>query len=112
MSSVDGKRTERTAAYKVPVRSLQSILDEIGISHVHFFSLDTEGFELEILKGIDFERTHFDYLLIEIYPVQYDDIISFLFTRGYDMVDNFSNYHLETNPGWDGTHNDYLFARR
>lgn len=109
MSSIDGKRLQRTPTQQVLVRSLQSILDEVGTRHINFFSLDTEGYELNVLKGIDFNKTSFDYLLIEIYKHQYDGIVSFLLTNGYEQVENFSNYQLATHPGWDGSHNDYLF---
>jgi FkbM family methyltransferase len=111
MSSVNGNRLHRNAQQKVLVRSIQSILDEIGITHIDFFSLDTEGYELNIIKGIDFNKITFDFLLIEIYPLEYDEIISYLFERGYTMVEEFSSYNPINNPGWDGTHNDYLFKR-
>lgn len=111
MSSIQGERLGRTPTEKVQVFSLQSILDECGIQHVHFFSLDTEGYEFNILQGIDFERTVFDYLLVEI-THDYEKIVSFLAEKGYELHSNFSNYSLETNPGWDGSHNDYLFQRR
>lgn len=105
-------RTGKPKTHKVLIRSLQSILDECGIDHINFFSLDTEGYELHILKGIDFEKTTFDYLLIEIYKNQYNDIVEFLSNVGYEKVCCFSNYSLATNHGWDGTHNDYLFKRK
>jgi FkbM family methyltransferase len=111
MASLVG-RAERPSNVRVLVRSLQSILDECDIRHVHFFSLDTEGYELNILNGVDFDKTTFDYLLIEVYTYQFDDIVRFLEERGYDLVSCFSNYNSVSNPGWDGTHNDYLFKRR
>lgn len=111
MSSLTG-RLNRPKTCKVYMRSLQSILDECGVNHIHFFSLDTEGYELNILKGIDFNKTTFDYLLIEIYPHLYSDTVSFLDSKGYALVTCLSSYNLETNPFWDGTHNDYLFKRR
>jgi len=112
MSSLDGKRLNRVADLKVLVRSLQSILDDLKIDYINLFSLDTEGHELNILKGIDFSRVKFDYILIEIYANQYDEIVSFLSVKGYEMIECFSNYSLSTNPGWDGSHNDYLFKRK
>lgn len=27
----------------------------------------------------------------------------------YDLICNFSNYNKQTNPNWDGTHNNFLF---
>ena len=111
MSSVSGIRLNHKLDKITLVRSLQSILDETGISHINFFSLDTEGYELNILKGIDFSKTTFDYLLIEIYRDQYEEIISFLSAKGYELISSFSNYSYSTNPTWDGTHNDYLFKK-
>lgn len=111
MSSIGGKRQERPPEQTVLVRSLQSICDEVELKHIHFFSLDTEGYELNILKGIDFQKTTFDYLLIEIYSHQLVEIISLLNQHGYRLVENFSNYNPIDNPFWDGTHNDYLFKR-
>jgi FkbM family methyltransferase len=111
MSSVDGSRLHKPANQRVLVRSLQSILDEVNLYHINFFSLDVEGYELNVLKGIDFERTTFDYLLIEVYAKFYHQIVELLKLKGYVMVENFTNYSPKTNPDWDGTHNDYLFQR-
>lgn len=114
MSSLTGRVESRPnqQKYKVLIRSLQSILDESKINHINFFSLDTEGYEFNILNGIDFKKTIFDYMLIEIYIDEYNKIVSFLKNKGYDMVCCLSNYNKGSNPGWDGTHNDYLFTRR
>lgn len=111
MSSMDGNREHRPATERVLMRTLQSILDETNIKHVNFFSLDVEGYELNVLKGIDFNQTSFDYILIEIYHSFYQDIIEFMKLKGYELVENFTNYNTTTHPNWDGTHNDYLFQR-
>jgi FkbM family methyltransferase len=57
----------RTAGKTVEVstRRLSTILDEERIPGVDFFSLDVEGFELPVLKGIDFDRHRFRYILVE-----------------------------------------------
>ena len=111
MSSIEGKRLNRSLNKRVLMRSLQSILDEENLHHINFFSLDVEGYEYNILRGIDFSKTIFDYLLIEIYNFDYEQICNFLLEQGYDMVELFSLYD-ETMSDWDGTHNDYLFKRR
>lgn len=110
MSSFTNRR-KKPANQKVLIRSLQSILDECNIRHINFFSLDTEGYELNILKGIDFNKTTFDYLLIEIYTNQYDTIVEFLHNNGYELDCCLTNYNKRDNPIWDGTHNDYLFKK-
>lgn len=53
-----------------------------------------------MLKGLNLNKYRPTYLLIEIYNVSFDDIHNHL-------TEN--NYNKEDNPGWDGTHNDYLF---
>lgn len=111
MSSVNGERLNNSHLIQVYLRSLQSILDEVGITHIDFFSLDTEGYEFNILKGIDFEKTEIDYMLIEIYIKDYVKIVTYLFDNGYEMIDSFTNYNKVSNPDWDGTHNDYLFKK-
>ncbi|MEI8366531.1 MAG: FkbM family methyltransferase [Parachlamydiaceae bacterium] len=112
MSSINGTRLGREAENVTQVRSLQSILDEVDVQHINFFSLDTEGYEFNILKGIDFNKTTFDYLLIETYSHNHQEIIDLLSSHGYEMVECFSNYSKETNPEWDGLHNDYLFRAK
>jgi FkbM family methyltransferase len=47
-------------------KTLNRILDKIKApKKIDFFSLDVEGDELNVLKGIDFKRYHFLYILIE-----------------------------------------------
>jgi FkbM family methyltransferase len=112
MSSINGSRLNRSSPKKVLIRSLQSILDEVNITHIHLLSLDVEGYELEVLQGIDFDRAVFDYLLIEVYSHHYAEIIFFLSQKGYNLIENFSHYDKQHCPDWDGTHNDYLFRRQ
>lgn len=110
MSSIEGNRLNRPAETTVLMRSLQSVLDEEKIDHVNFFSLDVEGFELNVLRGIDFNKVTFDYLLIEV-NTHGDEIDLLLSSNGYELVENFSNYNAVDNPQWDGTHNDFLYKR-
>jgi FkbM family methyltransferase len=50
----------------VPARTLTSILDEIEAPEVDFMSLDVEGFEPEVLRGLDLSRHPPRFLLVEI----------------------------------------------
>lgn len=53
----------------VPARTLQSILDENNISIVENFFLDVEGYEKNVLDGIDFSKTRFNNIELEChYP--------------------------------------------
>ncbi|MES2861870.1 MAG: FkbM family methyltransferase [Pseudomonadota bacterium] len=49
----------------VPIRALSSLLDEHGLSHIDFFSLDVEGLEVEVLRGLDLTRHRPGCMLVE-----------------------------------------------
>ena len=69
-------------------RTLRSILDEAGAPEViDYWSLDTEGSELAILRSFPFDRYRFRVLTVEHNhaPVR-DDIRVFLEARGYSLA--------------------------
>jgi FkbM family methyltransferase len=49
----------------VPARTISEILDAHKIRRVDFFSLDVEGYELEVLRGLDLNRHRPRFLLVE-----------------------------------------------
>jgi hypothetical protein len=51
----------------VPARTLSSLLDEIAAPEVDLLSLDVEGFEEQVLRGLDLERHAPRYVLVEIH---------------------------------------------
>lgn len=111
MASVQGERKQTASndLVKVNAITLERILDNILPSNIDFLSLDTEGYELNILQGLNLDKYRPNYMLIEIYTKDYDNIITFLNDNNYSLLSNFTNYNSTTNPYWDGTHNDYLF---
>jgi len=50
---------------KVSARTLESILEENNINNIEEFYLDVEGYELNVLKGIDFSKRKFNLIEIE-----------------------------------------------
>ena len=52
--------------YRVTCYPLTDLLKAIGVNHVDFFSLDTQGGELKILQTIDFRAVRIDILMIEV----------------------------------------------
>lgn len=49
----------------VPTKTLTSILDECLVSSIDLLSLDVEGYEADVLRGLDFDKYLPYYLLIE-----------------------------------------------
>ena len=113
MSSINGNRMYRESMnIKVSSYTLSTIVKNNEIKEIDFMSLDVEGYELEILKGIELNTDWSPKVfLIEIYVSDYNKIIDIL-SPYYDLIENFTNYNKIDNPGWDGTHNDYLFIKK
>jgi FkbM family methyltransferase len=59
------QKLSRIDQIEVPARTLSDILDENGSPHVDLFSLDVEGFEIEVLKGLDLGRHRPVHILVE-----------------------------------------------
>jgi FkbM family methyltransferase len=51
----------------VPARTLTSVLEEAGLSRIDFFSLDVEGYEADVIRGLDLDRYAPRFVLIEMY---------------------------------------------
>ena len=86
---------EKSFSFRIPARTLQDIFQEANSPKlIDLMSLDVEGAELEVLNGIDFQKTNFRYLLIETRSIE--EIRSYLVERNYVEVARLS-------------HHDYLF---
>ena len=82
----------------VQTATLSGLLDKHGINNVDLLSLDVEGFERQVLGGLDFERHAPTYILVE---ERYPDVAEFLMKR-YDMIEKISHhdvlYRLKSKP--------------
>jgi FkbM family methyltransferase len=89
----DNVRTE-----KVPSITMTDALESAGAPlKIGFLSLDVEGAELEVLRGIDFERFRIESILVESRRVE--RITRFLGGHGYELRTSLSEH-------------DYLFQLR
>ncbi|GMU19294.1 MAG: hypothetical protein AMXMBFR12_04860 [Candidatus Babeliales bacterium] len=71
----------------LPCVSLMDILEQHGITHVDYLSLDTEGSELEILKTIDFSKISIDMMSVEN-NFHEPFIRDFLETKGFIFIEH------------------------
>jgi len=70
---------------------LQDIFDENKISSIDFISIDTEGCELKVLRGIDFSRMDIKYIMVED-NYGNESLHSFLREQGYKHVATVGDY--------------------
>ncbi len=76
---------------EVPARTMESILDEVqDLPQIDFLSLDVEGYELEVLKGVNLSKYSPAYILVE--ARFFDDVDSFLRDFSYTMLEKMSNH--------------------
>jgi FkbM family methyltransferase len=84
------QKIDKAYTVKVPTSTLESILDDLpNLPPINFFSLDVEGYELDVLKGMNIIKYQPQYILIE--SGNLDEIQSFL-SPYYEMIDKLS-YH-------------------
>ena len=87
---------ETVFAFGAIARTLNSILQEAAAPpRIDFLSLDVEGSEIEVLKGVDHEAFRFRYMLIECRDIA--RLSDYLGPLRYRLVEKFNEH-------------DYLFA--
>lgn len=57
---------EQSYTVNVPAKTLSTVLDKYHIKHIDLLSLDVEGYEAHVLRGIDFKHHCPEYILIEV----------------------------------------------
>ncbi|MCS3663493.1 FkbM family methyltransferase [Salinibacter ruber] len=80
-------------SYEIEVlgRTLTSILDEVNPPSIDLLSLDVEGYEGQVLEGLDFSKYRPTFILVEAnYPEKVDEKIG----SYYDIADQFSEHDV------------------
>lgn len=102
LNTFSGKTVEERAAgsvhaigkLKVPVVTLRALLDEHlpKGQHIDFFTIDTEGLDISILRSNDWVKYRPDYILIEIHRngrnigIVGGEVWTYLKNHGYEFV--------------------------
>lgn len=89
------QRLDGTYPVRVRARTLESVLDEVKPRRIDFLSLDVEGYELDVLRGLNLARYRPRYILVEAWA--YDDIDALL-AQHYVQVEQL-------------TYHDYLYRK-
>jgi FkbM family methyltransferase len=84
---------EEVVLFGAKAKPLNNILLEAGAPKtIDFLSLDVEGAEKEVLKGIDFSEFRFKYMCIECRDIK--GISLYLHERGYRYVERLSDMDI------------------
>ncbi|HKB89981.1 MAG TPA: FkbM family methyltransferase [Opitutaceae bacterium] len=78
-------------ALTVKARTLTSILDQYAVPEIDLLSLDVEGYELNALRGLDFEKYRPAYLLIES---RFREEIDRFLASGYEPIAELSHHDV------------------
>src|SRR5450432_1205209 len=88
-----GEEVQNIETYEinVPASTLNSILNTHGIGKIDLLSLDVEGYELSVLKGVDFNKYRPKYILIE---ARYKEEIEKYLEDLYTPIDKLGYYDI------------------
>ncbi|WP_428739672.1 FkbM family methyltransferase [Sulfurimonas sp.] len=85
------KNGEESIEIVVQAKTITSILDKAKAPKmIDLLSLDVEGAEIEVLKGLKHNKYKFKYILVECRDEQ--KMIDYLNKYGYEIMDKFSNH--------------------
>lgn len=95
--------------YQVEISTLDNYCAKQGVTHIDILKSDTQGFDLEVIRGgqelIKLRRIHLIYMEI-IFSDQYkgiprlDEIYGFLVNNGFSLVTFYTFHYQHDRAGW------------
>lgn len=76
-------RVNESNAILLQCTTLKSELKDMDVQRVDYFSLDVEGHEIYVLRGIDWNKLSFNVITVEVTDDSIDEIEAFLTSKGY-----------------------------
>lgn len=85
-SACNSQSLDDSYSVEVPARTLESVLDDLAdLPRIDFFSLDVEGYELNVLQGLNFNKYRPTYILVE--ARFFDEVNEYLESQDYKLVE-------------------------
>lgn len=86
LEASDAVKAAEIAKTDVRVVTLGEVLRERGIYHVDYLSVDAEGGDLNVIRGINFDEVTIDCITIEVRADSAEKIRGYLNGKGYKRV--------------------------
>jgi FkbM family methyltransferase len=94
----------------VPNMKMETILDDLSVTHIDFFSLDVEGGELQVLESINWKKVSIYVVAVELdgHNEEKDDLVRELLSKqGFKYQHHISINEFWVNPKYE--RKDILF---
>lgn len=78
--------TTKLVNISLPAKTLSSIFKENNLKEIHYLSIDTEGSELDVLKGIDFDEVKIGVISAENNWIDDRSVEHYLQSKNYKLV--------------------------
>jgi len=89
---IEGRNHEQTKI-TVQCSRLSTVLDQAGVTRVDILAVDTEGWELEVLQGLDREKHAPTIIVLENYGNQ-SEYPEYMKKSGYEMIQKLSHNEI------------------
>ena len=93
ISSMIPFRKTHEEVCKIQTTTLQQIVKENGIPRIDLLKIDTEGYDLPVLQGLDWEVMHprvimceFENRKSQLVGYEFEDMVAFLKAKGYHLL--------------------------
>ena len=83
---------------RVQLTTLEELLTKHSINQINLLSIDTEGTEVDVLKGLDFDKHEMDLILCEDWHRD-RDIHNYLKSKGFKIIlrTGFNSWYVKSN---------------
>lgn len=113
------KRAQITDRYEVDVTTLDSVIDDLKIQGEIGLKIDTEGYELEVIKGLDKHKDKVSFIMAEVSvrdrfynSYNFSELVSEFYMRGFRFYNIANPTSLKAPKFYDCVflrHDDDLF---
>jgi FkbM family methyltransferase len=76
----------------VPCMSINTLFDKYNLSTIDYLFIDAEGYDLEILQSINFDKFNILHIQIEVLHLNKSSLMTFMESKNYHATNNKADY--------------------